>query len=472
MDYRSVSGGRRKAAQLLAAAVCAASCCLAPPRGAQAEQADLAELVGELLRDPDKEMRALGLEQIRAEAPGAELTQRFAALLPQLDEAGQTALLGALAARGDAAAKPAIRELLEASERPSVRGAAAEALGRLGDVSDCDRLIELLGTGDESQRAAARGALVQLRGSAVGDAIAAASAEAAVDVRVTLIEILAERRAAGVAATLLAGAVDRQPEVRGASMAALAALADGDQLAGMLRGVLAAAEGPERTTAEKAVMRACERLNAAEDRSAPLLRALVDFPLEERRTLLPAVGRVGGASARAAIEAAIDDADPEMHAAGVRALTNWPDATAAARLLELVAHDPDEQHRIAALRAVLRIAPVADGRTDAEKLALLREAIVLCQRDEERLLGLQRAAAIRSPATLEWAATYLDDPACAQEACLTIVELAHHRNLRESSKDAFDAALRRVLEISRDEVVRERARRYLANQTWVRPKPR
>jgi hypothetical protein len=53
----------------------------------------------------------------------------------------------------------------------------------------------------------------------------------------------------------------------------------------------------------------------------------------------------------------------------------------------------------------------------------------------------------------------------------SVVELAHHRNLRQPNKAEFDKALDKVIATSKDAVVVERANRYKRNQTWARPMP-
>jgi hypothetical protein len=121
------------------------------------------------------------------------------------------------------------------------------------------------------------------------------------------------------------------------------------------------------------------------------------------------------------------------------------------------------------LRALIRIAPLPDGRTDAEKLDLLKKAMALCAHDTERNLALRRAAAIRTIETLRFLLPYLDQPAFAQQACLSLVELAHDRTLREPNKEEFDRTLDRVIAISEDEIVVERANRYKRGETWSGP---
>ena len=131
--------------------------------------------------------------------------------------------------------------------------------------------------------------------------------------------------------------------------------------------------------------------------------------------------------------------------------------------------DEDSGDQIAALRALIRVAPLPDGRSDGEKLDLLQQAMTLCTRDNERNLVLQRAAAIRIPETLRFLLPYLDQSTYAQAACRAIVELAHHRDLREPNKAEFDEALDKVIQISKDATVIDRAKRYKKGQTWAGP---
>ena len=153
----------------------------------------------------------------------------------------------------------------------------------------------------------------------------------------------------------------------------------------------------------------------------------------------------------------------------MKALCNWPDASVAPRLLDLAQTAGTPRHRTMALGALIRVAPLPDKRPNAQKLGLLRQAMALASRDEERTLVLKRASAIRAIETLRFVTPYLDQPAFAQQACQTIVELAHHRELREPNKAEFDRALDAVIRISKDAVVIDRATRYKKGQTWHAP---
>jgi HEAT repeat protein len=423
-------------------------------------------MVVTLLGDADKDVRSLGLDKVRTAAPGEAATRQFAAQLAALPPDAQVGLLGALADRGDRVARTAVLETLAKSEG-EVRVAAIAAIGALGEAADAPLLSEYLANGAARERAAGRSSLVRLTGDGVIPAIAAQMNAGPPPLHAALIGILAERRAVEVIPILLADAVGPNAEVRAAAMMALGQLGEPEHVAGMVAGVLHATAGKEREAAERAVVAVCSR-DEDPQQAEPLLAAIDALDVANRPVLLSTLGRVGGDKARKIIEAAI--ADAEQHTLGLQALCNWPDASAAPRLIELAKSDEHPAHRATALRALIRVAPLPDGRADVEKLALLKQAMEMCTRDEERNLVFKRASAVRVPETLAFAVSYLDQPAYAQLACETVVELAHHRALREANKAAFDRALDQVIETSRDAVVVERAKRYKQGQTWVRPK--
>lgn len=447
-------------------------CSLLPAAARSADEDsgdELVDLVIGLVSDADKDVRALGFDQVRAEAKGEAATIKFAALLPQLPPDAQVGLLSALTDRADSAARPAVAELLAASREEPVRVAAINALGFLGDAADAESLLQLLTKGSAAEIEGARASLVRLRGDAVPATIAAAMKQAPTPLRITMIEILASRRAFAALPDLVSAAVDADPAVRTAAMVALGQLAGPEQIPGMVQGVLKAEKGREREAAEKAVMLVCSRIEDPQTRAEPLVAAMNKLPAADRTTLLSTLGRIGGPSATKMIEAAIADSNSAMHDTGIRALCNWPDVSLVPRLIELTGKDPHPEHRTMTLRALIRIAPLRDARSDAQRLTLLQQALTLCARDAERNLVLQRARAIRTPETLRFVLPYTDQPAFAQQACETVVELAHDRQLRDANKAEFHSALDKVIATSKDATVIDRANRYKQGQTWVRP---
>ena len=361
-------------------------------------------------------------------------------------------------------------ELLEKTRDPTVRISAIEALGAVGDREDIDSLIRILQSADRAEQTAAAKSLIRLEGGDVSREITQVMNGADSKLRVQLIEILAQRRAFESVEELLNAARDQEATVRQAAMKALGKLATPEQVGGMIQGVLAAEPGAERGAAEKQVMIVANRIEDPQQRAAPILAAMKRMDRQDRLAILSVVGRVGGSEARQVIEQEIANRDALRHSAGIRAIANWPTAEIAPRLFELAERDPHRSHRITALRAAIRVAPLPDERSDAQRLALLKKAMEMATRDAERILILDRSRAVRIPETLRFVLPYVGKPPLSEQACLTVVELAHHRELREANKAEFHRALDKVIAATKDPVIIDRANRYKRNQTWVRPK--
>ncbi len=280
-----------------------------------------------------------------------------------------------------------------------------------------------------------------------------------------MIDILASRRAIGTVPQLLVEANSSQATVRKAAMAALGELAGPRDVASMLHGVLKAKTGSERDAAEVAVMLVCDRIDPPSKRAEPILAAWDQLSPKQQTALLPTLGRVGTDGALKVVETGIASPDAARSGAGIRAICNWPDATVSPRLLALFQSSNDSKRQELLLRALTRVAVLHDDRSNTQRLELLQTCMTLSSTDDERNYVIKRASAVRTVAILRFLLPYLDQPALAQETCASIVELAHHRELRIPNVTEFNKALDRVIGICKDPVVLDHAQRYRQNKT-------
>lgn len=449
---------------------CLALALFAAAAGPASGAEDVVEMTVELVSRDDADFRAIGLDRIRHAAKGEAATGKFAALLAKLPTERQIELIGALGDRGDKAAIPAITALLVASQEPAVRAAAVQGLGVLGSGTEVAVLKRSLAAA-EPEKSAARRALTILRGDDAVKQIVETAESGEPGLRPVFIDILADRRARSALPALVKTAGDADGAVRSAAMRALGKLGGPDQVAGMVAGLLKAAPGGERDEAERAVVAVCTQ-NAGKEKSADVFLAAFKAAGDaDRDALLPALGRIGGPAAMAIVDGLINDPDPAKRQFGLKALTRWPDATVAPRLLDLLAKATDQGERDMLLSALIRIAPLPDNKlNDKQKLELLEKTMQLCQKDEDRARVLERANAIRTVETFRFVLPYLDNPALAEPACKSVVELAHHQKLRDGNKDEFMKALDKVISTTKNAELVERASRYKEGKTWERKK--
>ena len=382
-----------------------------------------------------------------------------AAGMAKLPARSQWSILMAIRVRGDKSLAPIALAAVQ-SKDDAVRLAAVRALATVGDVAALPVLTQLAAA-EGTLGDAAKQSLEAICGPKIDEQIIAAMrAEKDPARRAEWIDLLAIRRPAGVVPVLLSEAAHPDLAVRSRVLDALAKLAGPKDIPAMVTLVLKAEKGPERDEAEKAVRLVCQQAPEAEHRADPVIEIFRSSPAADRAELLPLVGRLGGPAARALVQQALDSKDPKLHEAGVRAICNWPDPSAADQLLDLAQKAADPAHRLAALRAFIRVAALPGNLPDDKRLAMLKQAIQLARRDEERALVLERASAVRSVETLRFLLPYLETT-LAEPASKSIVELARHKELREPNKQEFGAALDTVIKTSTDHATLDKARRCL-----------
>lgn len=435
---------------------------------ADAQPDEFVRQVVKLIGDHDREFRAAGLEQVRSAAPGHALTQLFAAQLMKLGADGQIALQDAMADRGDVAARPAILNVFASSPDASVRAAAIGALGRLGGPEDLPLLVKAISDGSKLERVAARQSLTQISGATINKSLAAALPSASPKTKRDLIDVLATRRAADQFPAFVAATVDDDARVRRAAMAALGQIGRPEQIAQMLPGVLKAEKGSERDEAEKSVALICDRIENEDQRATALIEAVNTVDVARRDQLLSLLGRVGGSKLLNFVAAIATGQESSRRQLGIDALSKWPDASAADKLFEIAVRTTDPVERNQAFRGYLKVSATRDHRSDKQRLDRLKRAMKVAKTPEEVSLVINRVRTAYDIEALRFVLPYVDRPPYSQIACETIVEIAHHREVRDPNKVEVDKMLDKVIEISKDRVVVDRANRYKRGETWER----
>jgi hypothetical protein len=287
--------------------------------------------------------------------------------------------------------------------------------------------------------------------------------------KAALLDVLATRRAADQLPAIATAAVDNEQGVRRAAMRALGQIGNPEQIPQMLNGVLKAQKGFEREQAEKAVALLCDRIENQEQRAAVVIGALGSVDAAHRDELLSLVGRVGGTKLIDFVAKIATSDDASRRQLGIDALSKWPDASVADKLLEITTHASDPAERNGAFRGFVKVSAARDHRSDRERLDRMKQAMQAAQTPEEVALVINRVRTSYDIAALRFVLPYVEQPQFSQVTCETIVEIAHHREVRDPNKAEVDQALDKVIKISKDPVVVERANRYKRGETWQRP---
>jgi len=337
---------------------------------------------------------------------------------------------------------------------PQVRAAAVRTLGRIGDASIINELLELCRGPYPEIAADAFSSLVQVKGAGVDAAILDA-ARAATDNELTALRLIGERRIHATRVLLIA-LRSMVEENRIAASEALGKTATDAEMDPLLDAIHSGTT-EERKAAVSAVASVCRR-SADPDAITPKISLrFAASPLELQVVRFDLLKTIGGEAAlREVIQSANDSSEPILDAA-TRALGDWPTPDVATGLLALCSSIETPKYKIRALRAYIRIFRQFGLPTD-QRLQMARDAFALSTRNDEKVLVLHALLSFQNRDSMLFALEHLKDPGLEATAAQVAIYIAD----QVSDKESVKAAMRKILDSGAEETYAKQARDILA----------
>lgn len=352
-------------------------------------------------------------------------SKKFARELPKLSPQEQAWMIDALATRGDAAARSAIRDAIASPAAP-VRLAAFSAIGRLNDTAAAPLLCATLAkTPDREERQEIASALGQLRGSATDKSLLTELKRAQGDLRRELIGIVAKRGNRVAVPALLDETGSSDAATATAAFQALARLAEAADFQPLLAKLTGLKVPDARDAAESAVASAMAKISDPARRSEVLGGALAKATdVEVRCSLLRLMPNCGCGDALAVLTVALKDSDTRVRETAVRALADWPDTLVWDTLLGVWRQPEKEAYGTLAMRGLVRLADGGNAKVDAALIDRYRQLFDGARRDDERKLVLGALAGAASPEALQLALAQLPNKAVRAETAAAVQKIA------------------------------------------------
>ncbi len=413
-------------------------------------------------------------EQYLIQKNDPQIQQVAAAHIPKLSEAGikklaarcdrfpKSAQLAFLRIIGSTRQRVALEPVLKLckSNDAEIQIAALDALSGLADEKTVPYLVDTMMAGGKTGEAAAR-SLEKVFANGVDQRISKMMVgEKDLERRKRFLQILDRRRAITEIDAIVEQCKHADKSVRQLAFNIVSRLASSADISKIIQIHFTNTDRGERDQLEKTVVNICRRIPQRDAQERPVVEIYRSANRESQMKLLPLLGRLGGQQSLKIIRAAVKDKNAKFVDAAVTALANWPSAEVTDDLIRVSTHS-NQSLRIRSVRALARVVVLKDSRSDKQRLEMLTKTMKKAERDQERELILDRAKAIRTIETLRFVVPYLDNKKLQQRACRTVVELAHHRGLRKPHQAEFDRALTRVIKITKDKRLADRARNYM-----------
>lgn len=303
-----------------------------------------------------------------------------------------------------------------------VRVKALEALGRLGEASQVEILVDSAAHGDKMETDAARSSLYSLRGPEVDQKILADLVKATDPaLEGELIRSIGTRRIQEGKKPLIDKALSSSSQNRLLAIRALKQLVTSSDLYLLLDLLLESQAERQRSEIRTVIASSVQESSNPMRRTQIILNRLKNSKdNRDRSILLRALGDVGEDSSLPYLRQALKSKDDEIYDAAVRALAGWPNTIPSDDLIQIAQSAESKTHRILALRAFIRMAGLEEYRLANGIVDKLEKALSLAERAEERKMVLSLLPRFPCPGAFRVALSLLDDSQTQAEASLAI----------------------------------------------------
>lgn len=396
----------------------------------------------ETLQGKDALLKPIAIEAVGAlKSKGA--SKKFAAELPKLAPQEQAWMIEALATRGDAAARDAIRDAVGSPEAV-VLSAAVAALGRLNDGASASRLCVALGNAKQAgERQEIAAALGQLRGAAVDKIIFAEIPQTTGEAQRELISLAGRRGNPAAVPVLLDQSITGDATTAKLVFQALGKLAAPGDVPALLERLVGLRAVDALPDAESAAARVLQRVSDPAQRTGLIMARMAKCSdVEGRCSLMRLMPSAGDAKALEALKAACEDKDPLVRETAVRTLATWPDAGAWDMLVAVCRKPETEKHRALAFRGLVRLAGDLNAKPDAALMERYRQLLAVARNADDLKLVLGALAGAAHPDALKPALSLFGTASVRAEAELAVRKIA--AAIKPQHPQAAQEALQRL----------------------------
>lgn len=400
---------------------------------------------------------------MRSAAVGAFISTSDAALkaliaeqLPTMNAAGQKVLLAVLPDQRDVRARPGLLKLLDESKDDALRAAAIECMGVHGQAEDVPLIVRLATKDEGAEAAAARKALERMVAPGVSEAIIKLLASAEAPARNLGLALVTSRHIETAVPALMKMSTGADAAAASEAVKTLAALGGPGELAGLMKVLVNTDNDALRTATEAAVAAICTRTSDRDACARAVLPSMASAVAPaSRMAVLRLLPRVKTPEALALAQRVMrEETEPEVAQAAIRAISEWPDLSAAKILLDHAKTAKNPGDAVLALRGCLRLADQKDQPLP-QRLSLYRSVLEAAQRPDEKKLALAGLADLPSPDALDLLTRYVKDPAIGADAAQAAIRLA--RQIGGGFRQRAEAALQQVKAQAPNDEIRQLA---------------
>jgi uncharacterized protein len=375
------------------------------------------------IKSEDDQLRQMAFPLAR-NIDDEKMTVTLAMCFDSLEPENQVQLLTVLAERGDKSALSTVAKAAKSSDQ-AVRQAALQAVGKIGDESSVIMLAEASAKGRGDEQKAARNSLYVVSGKSIDAAFLSELAKAQGDVKIELIKAVKERMIRDAYAELVTAARSPDSKVRLEAFKALKEIGTDRDLSQIIELLVQESAQTNLNDAENTVVAIAKKADKEDAQVDTILKKLGQATEPRiKASLLTVLGKIENTKGLPALREGLNDQNPDLVIASVRALSKWPTDEPINDLLRLAKQSTDDTQRILATRGFVRMIEMNKSRSNEELAQMYQQAMSLAKDDGEKKNIFASLSAAKSIAAMQLAAEAINDPVLGNQAKIACVEIA------------------------------------------------
>ena len=243
------------------------------------------------------------------------------------------------------------------------------------------------------------------------------------DIQEELILSIGERRITEALEWLMNKAGSAEAAVRRQAIKSLREIAAPEDIPRLVGILLNLEEERDRLEMASTIASVAGKMPQTTGRARAVMTVLPEVKdIQGQAALYRTLGKIGDESSLPIIRAALDEDNPKIRDAAVRALAEWPTPAAQEDLLDIARTSENPIYKILSLQSYIRMEGMQPYRSPERAVKSLKDVLDLCRTEEKKLiLGILPAFA--SKEALALAESLLQENAVEAEAKLAIEKI-------------------------------------------------
>ncbi|MCH8127368.1 DUF1080 domain-containing protein [candidate division KSB1 bacterium] len=384
----------------------------------EAAQPDLLSAV-----DSNQKALQIGAIDLANKIKGPNQTAQWVEIIDQVRPDISARILQMLGERGDISALPSIQKAMR-SDNQIIQIAAIQSAVKLGGSSAIPGLLNTFKRSQDSEIIQTiQDQLLYLPGTEIVRLAVETLPGSTPKVKIAILEFLAARNARNYSELVFRQISQSEPEVQIAAIKALESLASAQDLPRLIDVLLTSENNVLQSTLQKTIAALVKKSPDSQEQQSYLLTKLEGASADQKKHLLPVIGRIGGESAVSVVAGETQNMDPGIKDAAIRALADWPDESAIDPLFKIASSEDSLTYHVLALRACARIAGVSDLSAE-KKIDIYNKILATAKRPDEKKLALAGLAEIKQTESLRTLTSYLANNDLSLEASLAAINVS------------------------------------------------